>query len=185
MSYAHKAQVIVVSDRAATGVRPDVTAPDLSELLAQAGYAVAPARVVADDFAQIARAIIAGCEADFALLVTTGGTGLGPRDITPEATRYACDREVPGLAEQMRAAGRAKTPLAALSRAICATRGRTLVINTPGNPRGARESLEAILPLLSHALAVLRAEVGDEVHGVGDVAGMEGRTDGASDRHRA
>ena len=100
------------------------------------------------------RSVVAG----YALIVTTGGTGLGPRDVTPEATAAVLDFEVPGLAEAMRAAGLQKTPLAALSRAVAGVRGGSLIVNLPGSVRGATESLEAVLPALEHAVRLTRGE---------------------------
>ena len=100
-------------------------------------------------------------ELDLDLVFTTGGTGLAPRDVTPQATLAVIDYDVPGLAEAMRSASLAKTPAAMLSRAVCGVRGRTLIVNLPGSPKGVRECLEAILPALPHAVSTLRAEVGE------------------------
>ncbi|HEU4572230.1 MAG TPA: MogA/MoaB family molybdenum cofactor biosynthesis protein, partial [Candidatus Limnocylindrales bacterium] len=117
------------------------------------GFAV-ERRVVPDDQAAIAAALRDGA-ASHPLVVTTGGTGLTPRDVTPQATLEVIDYEVPGLAEAMRADGRVKTPFAALSRSVVGVRGRSLIVNTPGSPKGALESLEAVIPVLDHALETL------------------------------
>ena len=118
--------------------------------------------VIPDEQAQISALLTRlADERDLDLVFTTGGTGLAPRDVTPQATLAVIDFEVPGLAEAMRAASIAKTPAAMLSRAVCGVRRRTLIVNLPGNPKGVRECLEAIMPALPHAVSTLRAEVGE------------------------
>ena len=154
--------VVTVSDRGAAGERADTSAPALIALLEEAGFELAARRTVPDDFQRIGDTLRDLTSRDIDLVVTTGGTGLGPRDVTPEATRAVMDREVPGLAEAMRAAGRARTPLADLSRSLAGLRFSTLIVNVPGSERAATESLEAILPLLPHAL---RLVAGDTEHG--------------------
>lgn len=146
-----RVEVITVSTRAAAGVYADDAGPAVSSLLRQAGLLVGDVRVVPDGRATVATEIRAACEqAD--LVVTTGGTGLHPRDETPEATRDVVDREAPGIAEAMRAASLAITPTAMLSRGVAGVRGTTLVINLPGSPKAAVENLEVVLPVLGHAL---------------------------------
>jgi len=148
--------VITVSDRAAAGSREDGSGPAVRRLLAEGiGGMELPAVVLPDDrelLAQKIRELADEATAD--LVVTTGGTGLSPRDVTPEATRDVIDREVPGLAEEMRRSGLAATPRAVLTRAVCGLRGSTLVINLSGSPKAATEQLQAILPILPHALEV-------------------------------
>lgn len=145
------AVVITVSTRVAAGQAEDRAGPAVAALLAREGFAVDEPVLVTDGIDEVAKAIQAGCErAD--LVVTTGGTGLSPRDLTPEATRRVLNREVPGLSEAMRVESLRKTPMAMLSRAVAGVRGSTLVINLPGSPKGAVENLEVVLPVLGHAL---------------------------------
>jgi cyclic pyranopterin phosphate synthase len=149
----HEAVVVTCSNRSASGERDDSSGPALVDRLRGAGFDVAPdAIVVADDEAQIAALLARLADGGHRLILTTGGTGLTPTDVTPAATRRVIDRDAPGLAELMRAAGTASTPMAALSRAVVGTRGATLIANLPGSPKGATESLDALLPVLRHAL---------------------------------
>lgn len=150
---ARSALVIAASDGAAAGVREDASGVQVGERLAALGYAV-ERLIVADDRAAIETALIEGA-ARHPLIVTTGGTGLTPRDVTPQATQAVIDYEVPGLAEAMRAAGRANTPFADLSRGVVGVRGRSLIVNLPGSPKGALESIDAIAGVLEHALDTL------------------------------
>jgi molybdopterin adenylyltransferase len=147
--------VVTVSDGVAQGTRDDASGRAVSSLLEAAGFEIGRRKVVPDERDAIERVLVGLSEDGLALVVTTGGTGLGPRDVTPEATRAAIDREAPGLAEQMRAAGRDATPLAALSRGVAGSRASTLILNLPGSEKGAVESLSAVLPILPHALDLL------------------------------
>jgi len=148
-----RALVITASDGASAGVRQDESGARVGERLEALGFIV-ERQVVPDDRETIEQALrdgAAGC----AVVVTTGGTGLTPRDVTPQATQAVIDYEVPGLAEAMRAAGRAHTPMADLSRGVVGVRGRSLIVNVPGSPKGAVESIDAIAPVLAHAVETL------------------------------
>jgi molybdenum cofactor synthesis domain-containing protein len=158
MSRAH---VITVSDRAAAGQMEDASGPAVAAALGGAGFEVGSVEVVPDDRARIAAAISGAAGAGCRLVVTTGGTGLGPRDVTPQATATVLEYQVPGLAEAMRHQGLARTPLAALSRGLAGVGGGALIINLPGSVKGAIESLAAVLPALPHAVQLLE---GDTAH---------------------
>ncbi|MDE0668873.1 MAG: MogA/MoaB family molybdenum cofactor biosynthesis protein [bacterium] len=148
------AKVLTVSDGVIAGTREDRSGEALEALLAGAGYEVVERRVVADGAESVAEALAEMTDGFAGLLVTTGGTGFGPRDLTPEGTRQVVERLAPGLAEAMRFVN----PLGRLSRAVAGTRGRALILNTPGSPRGAVECAEAVLEVLPHALRLLSDE---------------------------
>lgn len=154
--------VLTVSDRCARGDRADEGGPLVAGILKDAGYTLVLTAIVPDEQSQIERALREIADAGTAdLLVTTGGTGFAPRDVTPEATRAVCTRMAPGIPEAMRAASMKITPRAMLSRAEAGIRKRTLIVNLPGSPKAARENLEAVLPALDHGLIMLQGEPAD------------------------
>ncbi len=152
--------LVICSDRAAAGTRTDATASELERVLAAAGHRLATVRVVPDDRATIA-ALLRELAASHAVVLTSGGTGIGARDTTVEATRSVVERELPGIGEAMRARSLAVTPMAMLSRATAGTLGSALVVNLPGSPRGAVECLQVVLPVFGHAARLLAGAVTD------------------------
>lgn len=156
MSVALRAVAVTVSDRCARGEREDESGAVLVSLLKELGAEVVATEILPDDLEPLREKLRGYAErADVNLVLTTGGTGLGPRDNTPEATRSVVEREVPGLAEAMRAGTLKKTPLAMLSRGVCGTLSGALVVNLPGSPNAVRECFEVIRPVLAHAVATL------------------------------
>jgi len=159
---AIRAGVLTISDKASRGEREDTSGAAIIELLSTIDASVQRSQVVPDEHEQIAATLRAWADSDeLDLIVTTGGTGLGPRDVTPEATSEVIERPVPGIGEAMRAAGLKHTPMAALSRGVCGVRGRCLIVNLPGSPKGVRENLTAVIDMLPHAVELLRGRAGD------------------------
>jgi len=157
--------ILTVSDRSFYGQREDRSGPALVQAVTDRGWAVVETGLVPDDVEAIGVVLRQWCERpDVNVILTTGGTGFGPRDVTPEATRAVLEREAPGLAEAMRAASLRITPHAMLSRAIAGIRGRTLIVNLPGSPRAAVENFEVVAPVLPHAVHLLRGDA-DAEHG--------------------
>ncbi|MBQ6341539.1 MAG: MogA/MoaB family molybdenum cofactor biosynthesis protein [Anaerolineaceae bacterium] len=154
----YTAAIITISDRASEGVYEDKTGPVLVEMLKESGYDVRETLLIPDEQAQIEAAFIRLAEQNIALILSAGGTGFSLRDVTPEATIAVCQRMVPGIPEAMRAASMRITPRGMLSRAVAGIRDRSLIVNLPGSPKGARENLEAVLPALAHGIAILQGE---------------------------
>ena len=151
----YTAVVITVSDRASSGVYADRSGPAVAELLAASGYQVIRQIIIPDEKNKIIDALFTECVSGTSLVITTGGTGFAPRDVTPEATRAVIERECPGIAEYMRLKSCAVTPRAMLSRGIAGIRGKSLIVNLPGSPKGAVENLSFVLDHLAHGLDML------------------------------
>jgi molybdenum cofactor synthesis domain-containing protein len=151
------AAVVTVSDSCARGDRADISGPAVADILTKLGFRVTAARTVQDDSMQIQNALV-HLALEARLIVTTGGTGIAARDVTPEATEAICDRLIDGMGERMRLEGAKKTSFAALSRGVCGVRDKTLILNVPGSPSGAVESLQAIADLIPHALNLLEGK---------------------------
>ena len=158
----YRAGILTVSDRGARGEREDLSGKVIAEMLVGVSIEVAAYDIVPDEEDRIAAKILEFVDVrNLDLVITTGGTGVSPRDVTPEATRRVMDREIAGMAEAMRQESARKTPHAMLSRAVAAIRRQSLIINLPGSPKGARESLQAILPALEHALEKIKGSERD------------------------
>lgn len=158
MSY--RVAILTISDKGATGEREDESGPAIREVMEGAGATVVRSTLVPDERVQIAAMLAAWSDAgDVDLVLTTGGTGLSPRDVTPEATREVMEREVPGIAEALRMESLKQTKMAMISRAVAGIRGRTLIVNLPGSPKAVRECLAVLLPVLPHAVETLRGSV--------------------------
>ncbi|MFP5250643.1 MAG: molybdenum cofactor biosynthesis protein B [Acidobacteriota bacterium] len=157
-----KAAILTVSDKGHRGEREDTSGPALSAWLAERGVTVVWTRILPDSAPDIAAQLIEWADSRIPdLILTTGGTGVSPRDVTPEATRRVLEREIPGMAEAMRAASLAKTPYAILSRAVAGIRGQSLIVNLPGSPKGAVENLEAVWRAVAHAVGKIQGDGSD------------------------
>jgi len=156
-----KIGILTVSDKGARREREDRSGPAVGKTMEAAGAEIVHAGIVADEEALISAVLVKWSDEGLDLILTTGGTGFSPRDVTPEATKAVIEREAPGLAEAMRRAGMDKTPTAMLSRAAAGIRKSTLIVNLPGSEKGARESLEAILPALGHGLEILKGKASE------------------------
>ena len=157
-----KAAILTLSDQGARGERVDLSGPALASWLSGRGVEIARTEIIPDEADLISSKLAEWADGgEFDLILTTGGTGVSPRDVTPEATESVLDRVIPGFGEAMRAASLAKTPQAMISRAVSGVRKRTLIVNLPGSPRGAIENLEAVWPAIPHALKKIQGDMGD------------------------
>jgi molybdenum cofactor synthesis domain-containing protein len=157
-SFSRTAAIVTVSDRGARGEREDTSGRHLVDLLTANGFSVRFQAMVPDEQAEISAVLLKAVDEGIALILTTGGTGVSPRDVTPEATLAVIEKTIPGMAEAMRAASLAKTPHAMISRAMVGIRGCSLIVNLPGSPRGAVENLNVLLPALPHALDKIQGD---------------------------
>jgi molybdenum cofactor synthesis domain-containing protein len=175
---ARRVAIVTVSDRSFHGAREDASGPEAARIVEGWGHAIVERRLIPDEAGEIVRTLVDLADAAHVdLVLTTGGTGFAPRDVTPEATSLVLEKRTPGLDEAMRADGRGKTPLAVLSRGVSGIRGRTLIINLPGNPKGVRENLETLRPVLAHAIEIMKGENLD--HPAGPSSGAAKRPDAA------
>jgi molybdenum cofactor synthesis domain-containing protein len=159
-SAKYQAALVTISDRASQGEREDKSGKLLKKLIEDRGYEVVDYQVIPDELPQIKDHILRLIDQrEIPLILTTGGTGISPRDITPEATRAVIEKELPGLSEAMRTAGRVNTPLADISRAICGIRGKSLIINFPGSPNGVRDGFKAVCQVIDHVLGILSGKI--------------------------
>ena len=154
-----KAVVITISDRGSRGERKDTSGPEIVAMLQQIGIEIVGQSIIPDEKELIRQSLIEWCDGEKTdLILTTGGTGVSPRDVTPDATREIIEREIPGMAEEMRRRSAAITPRAMISRAIAGIRGQTLIINLPGSPKGAVENLSVVLPALTHTIEKIKGD---------------------------
>ena len=157
--------ILTASDRSSRGERPDLSGPALAELVTAQGWTVSHTAIVPDDLDALRETLSTWADSgEMDIILTTGGTGFAPRDVTPEATSLVLDRQAPGLAEAMRQESRKVTPYAMLSRAVTGMRGKVLIINLPGSPKAAVENLQVVLPVLAHAVELLKEEPDAEKH---------------------
>jgi molybdopterin adenylyltransferase len=158
-----KIGILTVSDRSSQGVRPDASGPAIQEFVTQQGWSVSLQSTVPDEIDEIKALLEKWCQSgEVDIIFTTGGTGFSPRDVTPEATRAVIEREAPGLAEAMRQASMLVTPHAMLSRSMAGIKGRTLIVNLPGSPKAALENLQVIIPVVPHAVQLLKDDPASE-----------------------
>jgi molybdopterin adenylyltransferase len=163
-----RAAVVTISDKGYTGQREDVSGPVLADLVRQMGAEVVRQAVLPDERDEIVGLLVTlADEMALDLVITTGGTGVTPRDVTPEATKAVIEREIPGLAEVLRFEGYRQTPLAVISRGVAGIRGKTLIVNLPGNPQAVREGMETLTPILPHAVQMIRGEHTEHDHDEG------------------
>ncbi len=157
-----RAGIITVSDKGSQGLREDLSGPAIADMLAGAAVSIAQTIIIPDEIEQISQAIIQFADVEkLDLILTTGGTGVSPRDLTPDATLKVLDKEIPGMAEAMRLASMKITPHAMISRAVAGIRGRSLILNLPGSPKGATENLAVVLPALKHAMEKIQGDPRD------------------------